>query len=68
MEITRGKGKGVMGMDDRELGFFQKGRQVAKAMTTELNTWPKSMQSQEIGRQLFRADKFSTKPSHQFCA
>lgn len=42
-------------MDYRELAFYQKARQVLTGVNTLLGTWPKSMQAQEIGRQLFRA-------------
>ncbi|MCJ7660070.1 MAG: four helix bundle protein [Anaerolineales bacterium] len=42
-------------MDYRELGFYQKARQVVKELNTELNTWPKSIQAQTISRQLFRS-------------
>ena len=42
-------------MDYRELGFFQKARQVTQAINEVLRTWPISMQAQEIARQLFRA-------------
>ena len=42
-------------MDYRELGFYQKARQVTQAVNGELKTWPKTMQSQEISRQVFRA-------------
>jgi four helix bundle protein len=42
-------------MDYRELGFFQKARQVTQFINDELKNWPKSMQAQEIARQVFRA-------------
>jgi four helix bundle protein len=42
-------------MDYRELGFYQKARQVTMLINSELKTWPKTMQAQEIARQLFRA-------------
>jgi four helix bundle protein len=42
-------------MDFSELGFYLKARQVTQAINAELNTWPKTMQAQEIARQVFRA-------------
>jgi four helix bundle protein len=42
-------------MDYRELGFYQKARQVTQAINGEIKTWPKKMQAQEIGRQVYRA-------------
>jgi four helix bundle protein len=42
-------------MDYRELGFYQKARQVTQATNNELKSWPKTMQAQEISRQVFRA-------------
>jgi four helix bundle protein len=42
-------------MDYRELGFFEKSRQVTHAINDEIQTWPKAMQAQEIARQVFRA-------------
>ena len=42
-------------MDFSELGFYQKARQVTKSINGELKIWPKTMQAQEIARQLFRA-------------
>jgi four helix bundle protein len=42
-------------MDYRELGFFQKARQVTRAIDQELKHWPKTIQAQEIARQVFRA-------------
>jgi four helix bundle protein len=42
-------------MDYRELVFYQKARQVIQAANAELKTWPKTMQAQEISRQMFRA-------------
>ena len=50
-----GTEKGVRGMDYRDLSFYQKARQVTLLINSELKTWPKSMQAQEIARQLFRA-------------
>jgi four helix bundle protein len=44
-----------MGMDYRELGFFQKARQVTLAIGNELKNWPKTIPAQEIARQVFRA-------------
>ena len=42
-------------MEFSELGFYIKARQVTKAVNDELKTWPKTMQAQEIARQIFRA-------------
>jgi four helix bundle protein len=42
-------------MDYRDLVLYQKACVVVKKLNTLINTWPKSMQSQEISRQLFRA-------------
>jgi four helix bundle protein len=42
-------------MEFSELGFYIKARLVTKAVNDELKTWPKTMQAQEIARQLFRA-------------
>jgi four helix bundle protein len=42
-------------MDYHELGFFQKARQVTQAINDELKNWPKTMQSQEVARQVFLA-------------
>jgi four helix bundle protein len=42
-------------MDYRELGFFQKARQVTKAVDQELRSWPRNIQAQEIAKQVFRA-------------
>ena len=42
-------------MDFSELGFYQKARKVTQATNDELKTWPKTMQAQEIARQVFRA-------------
>jgi four helix bundle protein len=39
----------------QELIFYQKARQVAKAVDALIKSWPKSMQAQEISRQLFRS-------------
>ena len=41
-------------MDYRELGSYQKARQVIQATNDELKSWPKTMQAQEIARQVFR--------------
>jgi len=56
MEITniQGSGEKDRGMDYRELVFYQKARQVTPAVNDELRTWPKTMQAQEISRQVFR--------------
>ena len=42
-------------MDYREMSFYQKAGQVTVLINNELKTWPKTMQAQEIARQLFRA-------------
>jgi four helix bundle protein len=39
----------------QDLIFYQKARQVAKEVNTLIKSWPKTMQSQEISRQLFRS-------------
>jgi len=39
----------------QELIFYQKARQVAKAVDALIKSWPKTMQAQEISRQLFRS-------------
>lgn len=39
----------------QELVFYQKARQVAKSVDALIKTWPKTMQAQEISRQLFRS-------------
>ncbi len=39
----------------QELIFYQKARQVAKKVDTLIKNWPKTMQAQEISRQLFRS-------------
>jgi four helix bundle protein len=39
----------------QELIFYQKARQVVKAIDTLIKNWPKTMQAQEISRQLFRS-------------
>ncbi len=38
----------------QELVFYQKARQVVKAINALIKIWPKTMQAQEISRQLFR--------------
>jgi four helix bundle protein len=42
-------------MDYRELGFFQKARKVTMTINQELKTWPRTIQAQEISRQVFRS-------------
>jgi four helix bundle protein len=42
-------------MDYKELIFYQKAQEAVRAIDVLLKIWPKSMQAQEIGRQLFRA-------------
>lgn len=42
-------------MDYRELGFYQKVREVIRALNGEIKTWPKTVQAQETARQAFRA-------------
>jgi four helix bundle protein len=39
----------------QELVFYQKARQVVKAVNALIKTWPNTMQAQEISRQLFRS-------------
>jgi four helix bundle protein len=39
----------------QELVFYQKARQVVKAINALIDLWPKTMQAQEISRQLFRS-------------
>ena len=39
----------------QELIFYQKARQIAKDVNTLVKSWPKTMQAQEISRQLFRS-------------
>jgi four helix bundle protein len=39
----------------QELIFYQKARQVVKAIDALIKSWPKTMQTQEISRQLFRS-------------
>jgi four helix bundle protein len=39
----------------QELIFYQKARQVVKTVDALIKSWPKTMQSQEISRQLFRS-------------
>jgi four helix bundle protein len=39
----------------QDLMFYQKARQVVKEVDALIKTWPKTMQAQEISRQLFRS-------------
>jgi four helix bundle protein len=39
----------------KELVFYQKARQVAKTVNALIINWPKTMQAQEISRQMFRS-------------
>jgi len=39
----------------QEFIFYQKARQVVKAVDALIKSWPKTMQTQEISRQLFRS-------------
>jgi four helix bundle protein len=39
----------------QELIFYKKARQVAKAVDALIKSWPKTMQVQEISRQVFRS-------------
>ncbi len=39
----------------QELIFYQKARQVVKKVDALIKSWPKTMQAQEIARQLFRS-------------
>lgn len=41
--------------DYRELAFYQKARQVIQGCDRLIKTWPKSIQAQELGRQMFRS-------------
>jgi four helix bundle protein len=41
--------------DYKELGFYQKAREVARGIDAIVKSWPRSMQAQEVSRQLFRA-------------
>ena len=42
-------------MGYRELGSYQKARQVIQATNAELKSWPKTMQAQEIARSVHEA-------------
>jgi len=42
-------------VDYRDLVIYQKAREVVRGLNAVIKIWPKSMQSQEISRQLFRA-------------
>jgi len=42
-------------MDYRDLLLYKRASEVVKEPNTVIKAWPKSMQSQEISRQLFRA-------------
>ena len=39
----------------QELIFYQKARQIVKTVDVMVKSWPKTMQAQEISRQLFRS-------------
>ncbi len=39
----------------QDLIFYQKARQVVKALDVLIRSWPNAMQAQEIARQLFRS-------------
>lgn len=39
----------------QELTFYQKARLVAKRVNALIKSWPKTMQAQEVSRQLFRS-------------
>src|SRR6185369_7278491 len=55
-KLLRDKGRRVRDMGNyQELIFYQKARQVAKAVDALIKSWPKTMQAQEISRQLFRS-------------
>ena len=41
--------------DYRDLIFYQKAREVVKGINDLIKTWPKTMQAQEISRQVFRS-------------
>jgi four helix bundle protein len=56
MEVIKEWGKGVRDMGNyQELIFYQKARQVARKVDALIKGWPKTMQAQEISRQLFRS-------------
>jgi hypothetical protein len=56
MGITREQRIRVKGMGNyQELIFYQKARQTTKDINTLMRNWPKTMQVQEISRQLFRS-------------
>ena len=42
-------------MNYRDLGFYQKSQKLTQGINDEISKWPKSMQSQEVSRQLFRS-------------
>lgn len=42
-------------MNYRDLGFYQKAREVVQGVNAEIIQWPKTIQAQEISRQLFRS-------------
>ncbi len=56
MENIKGKGirDSTMG-DYSDLMFYQKARQVIAGVNDLIKAWPKTMQAQEISRQLFRS-------------
>lgn len=41
--------------DYQELTFYQKARQVGKLVDALVRSWPRTIQAQEIARQLFRS-------------
>ena len=53
--MLREKGQGFGMGNTQELIFYQKARQVVKAIDALMKIWPKTMQAQEISRQLFRS-------------
>jgi len=56
MGITREQRIRVKGMGNyQELIFYQKARRTTKDINTLIRNWPKTMQAQEISRQLFRS-------------
>lgn len=53
--MLREKGLGFGMGNYQELIFYQKARQVVKAIDALIKIWPKTMRAQEISRQLFRS-------------
>lgn len=57
MESIKAGGIGIRekAVDYRDLKIYQKPREVVQLLNKIMNSWPKTMQSQEIKRQLFRS-------------